>query len=138
MIQQGFHIGDRDWYVMCTYDIATDYDLREVKKALDALQCSKRVARKAIRTLSKRNTGLTFTSYDERLTLIFISHATMTEQMYDTIQHELKHAVEHISEYYGVNPRSERAAYLQGEIARQMFPAAAMVVCPECNHNLFS
>jgi hypothetical protein len=53
--------------------------------------------------------------------------------MYDTIQHELKHVVEHISEHYNVDSRSERAAYLQGEIARQMFPAAAMCVCPHCH-----
>lgn len=39
----------------------------------------------------------------------------------------------HISEFFGVNPKSEESAYLQGEIARQMFPAAAMVVCPKCN-----
>ena len=45
---------------------------------------------------------------------------------------ELKHAVEHISEYYDVCPRGEEAAYLQGEIARNMFAAAAFVVCPMC------
>jgi hypothetical protein len=47
--------------------------------------------------------------------------------------HELKHCVEHISDYYGVNPKSETAAYLQGEIARNLFPAVAMAVCPKCH-----
>lgn len=46
----------------------------------------------------------------------------------------MKHAVEHISSYYGVDPKSETAAYLQGEIARNLFPAVAMAVCPRC-HN---
>lgn len=36
-----------------------------------------------------------------------------------------------MSEYYGVNPKSEEAAYLAGEIGRLLFPAAAYVLCPE-------
>lgn len=35
---------------------------------------------------------------------------------------------------YGVDPKSETAAYLQGEIAKKMFPAVAIAVCPKC-HN---
>ena len=66
------------------------------------------------------------------LTLIFISRATSPEQMYDTIQHELKHATEHIGEFFGVEPQSEESAYLQGELARKMFAAASIAVCPVC------
>ena len=54
-------------------------------------------------------------------------------EMFDTIMHELKHCVEHISDYHGVSPKSEEAAYLQGEIARNLFPAVAMAVCPKCH-----
>ena len=74
----------------------------------------------------------TFSNFDERLTLIFISRATSPEQMYDTIQHELKHATEHIGEFFGVEPQSEESAYLQGELARNMFAAASIAVCPVC------
>ena len=65
---------------------------------------------------------------------MFASETTSAEEMFDTITHELKHVVEHISGYYGVDPKSETAAYLQGEIARNLFPAVAMAVCPTC-HN---
>lgn len=53
-------------------------------------------------------------------------------EMFDSIVHELKHLVEHISNYYGLDPKEELAAYLQGEVGRQMFPAAALVMCPHC------
>lgn len=133
MIQQGFSIGNRDWYIMAQYDIHTTKDLDEAYKTLLASGCPDYKAQRACMVLSRRDTGYTFTNFDEHLTVMFISRSTSAEQMYDTIHHETKHAVEHISEFFGVNPKSEESAYLQGEIARQMFPAAAMVVCPKCN-----
>ena len=54
-------------------------------------------------------------------------------QMFDTIVHEMKHLAEHVGEYYGVDSREELSAYLQGEVGRNMWPAAAMVLCPKCH-----
>ena len=34
MIKQGFHIGDRDWWVMAYYDIRTGADLEQVRELL--------------------------------------------------------------------------------------------------------
>lgn len=133
MIQQGFHVGANKWYVMCVYDIRNEDDLTEVEGILLASGCDNSQINVVLQTLQKPNTGFTFTSFSEHFSVIIISHATSAEQMYDTIQHELKHVVEHISEYYDVCPRSEEAAYLQGEIARNIFPAAAFLVCPNCH-----
>lgn len=133
MIKQGFDIGTRDWYIMAYYNIHTERELTEVADILRSVYCSAPAITEAVDVLSEPDHGYTFTNYDERLTLMFMSKATSAEQLYDSIQHELKHAVEHISEFYGVDPRSEESAYLQGEIARNMFGAAAMAVCPKCN-----
>lgn len=133
MIQQGFSIGERDWYIMVQYDIYTTKDLNEVYKTLLASGCADYKAQEACMVLSRRNTGYTFTNFNDHLSVIFIGKADSPEQVYDTLQHETKHVVEHIGEYYGIMPNSEESAYLQGEVARQMFPAAAMVVCPKCH-----
>lgn len=133
MIKQGFSIGERDWYVMVYYDIQTVGDLSEVEEALTAARCRPQTIRAAVDTLVEPDTGFTFTNFGERLTLMFIGRASSAAEMYDTIQHELKHATEHIGEYFGVDSQGEISAYLQGEIARNMFPAAAMAVCPKCN-----
>ena len=135
MIKQGFNIGTRDWYIMAYYNVHTERELTEVADILRSVYCSAPDITKAVDVLSEPNHGFTFTNFDEHLTLMFMSKATSAEQMYDSIQHELKHAVEQISEYYGVNPKSEESAYLQGEIARNMFAAAAMAVCPKCNNH---
>lgn len=132
MISQGFGIGSRDWYVMCYYDIRTPEDFEEVRKALLAAGCTERKAEEACSVLAARNSGYTFTNLRDHLTIMLIGEPTDPAQLYDTCQHEVKHATEHIGEFYGVDPRSEESAYLQGEIARNMFGAAAMLFCPRC------
>lgn len=133
MIQTGFYIGDRDWWIMASLDVG-EKNLGEIYKSLMACGCPDYEAQKACTVLSRKNCGYTFSDFKGRYTLMFASKTDSAEEMYDTIQHELKHIVEHISGYYGVNPKSEEAAYLQGEIAKKMFPAVALAVCPMC-HN---
>lgn len=133
MITQGFHLGERDWWVMAVYDIRTEAELNEAYRTLLAAGCADDEAQRACIALSGWNGGFTFTSFDDHATYMFIGKATSAEEMYDSCQHEMKHAVEHISEFYGVEPKSEESAYLQGELSRKMFSAVAMAVCPVCH-----
>lgn len=80
--------------------------------------------------LSEPDTGYTYTDYDGRFTLAFVARGSSPEQFYDTVQHEQKHIVEHIGTYFGVDPKSEESAYLQGEVGRMLFPSVAAIICP--------
>ena len=131
MVQTGFWIGNRDWWVMATLGV-DDGDLREVYEGLRSVGLSEQKVREVCDALSEPNNGYTYTDYDGKYTLIYASRATSAEQMFDTIEHELNHAVEHISSYYGVDPKSEEASYLAGELGRLIWPAAAWVLCPRC------
>lgn len=118
---------------MASLDISTADDLNEVYGSLLSVGFPDYKAREVCMVLSQWNKGYTWTDYEGRYSLVFVSKATSAEQMYDTIQHEEKHIVEHVSSYFDVDPKSEEAAYLQGEVGRLLFPAAAMVVCPRCH-----
>ena len=133
MIQTGFYIGDRDWWIMANLNISGEKDLNEVYRALMACGCPNDEAQKACMVLSRKNNGYAFTSPEGQFTLLFASETTSADEMFDTIMHELKHCVEHISGYYSIDPKSEDAAYLQGEIAKKLFPAVAIAVCPKCH-----
>ena len=135
MIEQGFSIGNRNWWVMVYYDVRTPDDLRKVEGALMASGCPKEMIKPAIENLKGWNRGYTFSNLDKRTSIIIIGKATDASQMFDSIVHEMKHLAEHIGEYYGIDPREEQSAYLQGDVGRKMWPAAAMVLCPKCNHN---
>lgn len=130
MIVQRFNIGHGDWTFSVYYNISGTGEIGEVYRSLLREGCPPENAQRAAMELSRYNSGYTWTVFDSHTTMIFLSRTTSQEQMFDSIVHELKHAVEHISEYYGVDPGGEESAYLQGEIGRQMFPAAALVVCP--------
>lgn len=133
MIQTGFWIGERDWWFMATIGVKGERDLNEVYQALMACGCPDVEAQKACMVLSRRNCGYSFSDMDRQFTLMFASETDSPEEMFDTLVHELKHIVEHISSHYGLNPKSEEAAYLQGEIAKKLFPAVALAVCPKCH-----
>lgn len=133
MVRQGFSVGDDAWYIEVFYNVG-QHDLGDVYHTLLNSGCPDYKARHACMTLSRKNSGYTFTDFRESHTLMFMSQATEPEQLYDSVQHEMKHGVEHIGEYFDVDPKSEESAYLQGEIARLMFPAVALVVCPRCRH----
>lgn len=132
MVQTGFWIGSRDWWVMASLGIE-EGDLREVYEGLRSVGLPEQKVREVCDALSEPNNGYTYTDYDGKYTLIYASRATSAEQMFDTIEHELNHAVEHISTYYGVDPKSEEASYLAGELGRLLWPAAAYVLCPKCH-----
>lgn len=131
MIEQGFQIGNRDWWVMAYYDVRTPEDLRKIEGTLMASGCPDRSIAEAISNLKGWNRGYTFTNLTARTSIMVIGKATSPEQMFDSIVHEMKHLAEHIGEYYRVDSRSELSAYLQGEVGRKMWPAAAMALCGE-------
>lgn len=133
MIEQGFHIGNRKWWVMVYYDVRTESELARVADALTAAGEQSDFVDAAITNLRGWNRGYTFTNLHDRVSIMVIGKADNAGQMFDTIVHEMKHLAEHISEYYNVDPRDELSAYLQGEVGRNMWPAAAMVLCPNCH-----
>ena len=135
MIQTGFYLGDSTWWVMANFDISTTKDLSDVYRALMSVGCPYYKVREICMVLSQPDTGYTYTDYDGHFSLMFASRGTSVDELYDTIDHEKKHVIEHISTYFDVDPKSEEAAYLAGELGKQLFPAIAMAVCPRCHHD---
>lgn len=131
MVGSEFTIGGGAWRVACLLGVGPG-DAPAARSALLRAGCPPRSADRALRALRGVNAGYTFSDLRARVSVMLAGRAVSAAQMYDTIQHELRHATEHVCEAYGVDGRSERAAYIQGEIARGMFPAAAAAVCPCC------
>lgn len=129
MIEQGFYVGDKEWYVMCAYLTGSEGELDKVYKSLLLSGCKENEAKKMVTELKKVDSGVTFSSFAKCFSYVCIGEASSKAEMYDTIQHELRHVVEHISEYYGINRRSERAAYMQGDIAKKMYPVVEFLIC---------
>ena len=72
MIEQGFSIGSRDWWVMVYYDVATDSDLQKVEGALLASGCPRDMTNNAIENLKGWNSGYTFSDLGTKTSIMVI------------------------------------------------------------------
>ena len=123
-----FDIGEEDWGIVLCYDY--DYmDFDRIWAIIRAAGLTDEKAQAAMSVLSQTDTGMTLTSFGDMMSFLFISQSSSDEEWFNTLLHELKHVVEHICEFYRVDQKSEPAAYLQGEIGRQMFPLIIQKMC---------
>ena len=123
-----FEIGDDAWGLLLCWDYSMeDYD--DIYAIMKNFDLTDKETKESLRILSKPNTGMTIPNFNEQMSVVFISGATSDDEWLDTMFHELKHVVEHISLFYRVDPQSEPAAYLQGEIGKQLFPVIMSRLC---------
>lgn len=110
------------WAFVFAYDIK-DGDQEEIAEWLRTLGCNERQVRKACRVATSVNSGFTFSRPELRMSVMVIAPASSEEQFFDTVVHEIDHLQTAICDYYGVEPGTEEAAYLQGYVMREIIRA---------------
>lgn len=110
------------WAFVFAYNIEED-DLAEIGEWLEALGAKPYEIVSAQGLLLKLNKGLTYSNTRLRMSVMCIGDATSKEQWWDTLSHEIDHLQDAILEYYGVEPGTEDAAWLQGYIMRLVVKA---------------
>lgn len=126
MFRQYIEVGERKWGIIVYYFVGPK-DFIEIEDALIQLDCSDEDIDKALKVLSKKNTGFTFSNTEYKMSLVCIAKTTDISQFISTITHEAKHVQSHICSYYNVKENTEPAAYLIGYIAKQMYKVLARV-----------
>lgn len=116
-----------DWCVDILYDVKPK-DAGYVLDKLYEMGCSKRDLYEAEDLLVSgvNNQGLTFSDKRGHHTLMVIGHASSIGEFLNSCGHELFHLKLHICEYYGINPHSEQAAYLSGDLTEAIFENAIL------------
>lgn len=127
-----FNIGNDDWGILLCWDY-DNKDYEDIHAVMDNFGLNEQEIKEAYKILRKPDTGMTVPDFNNRMSVVFISRTTSEEEWIDTLFHELKHVVEHISLFYRVDPQSESAAYLQGEIGRQLFPVIMSRLCKKAS-----
>lgn len=110
------------WRVV--YFMAADRtDADEIMRALERVGCPAERLEKAERMLRGRScdTGLTYSNKKRRFSCITISQTRNFSELINTFVHELDHVAKHVTLAMSIDPFSERASYLIGEIARDIF-----------------
>ena len=137
MIRQDFYIQEYGWSVRVYYAVTT-YWTRRITRDLMAIGCAGRSLEKAVASLERGNlnTGITYSNFDLRGTVMVISLTSSPEEFLNSWEHEKKHLARHIEQAYRIDPFGEEAAYLEGTIAQKMFPVAKKFICEHCRCKL--
>lgn len=130
MTVKSFYISKYDWYVTVYYD-TTCADVKKILFHLNLLDCdesTKIKIRKSINTC-QLNTGLTYTNYELRQSLIVISETSSFDEFLNTITHENMHLSIHIMECFDIDLTGEEPCYLMGYVTQAQSDVIKKHIC---------
>lgn len=97
-------------------------DIAEIMSAVKRAGGSKEVIESAHANLMEDfDSGFTYSSPKYRKSIMVINRSSSMEQFINTYNHEKNHVEMHICEELDIDPYSEEAAYLSGNMAQQLF-----------------
>lgn len=137
MIVQEFYLPKARWRVRVYYAV-TGYYVHEIADTLREIGCEGETLKKAYRQLYEcdLDTGLTYSNPSERKSVIVIAKSSSAAEFNNSLQHEQRHLERQIANAIGIDPDSEDAAYLAGDIASAMFEHAKHLMCDCCREKL--
>lgn len=98
---------------------------RPNRLAVDTLKhigASREITDNALRVIGGLNEGLTYTNTLNRTAVVLIGNTTSTRQFFNTYAHECDHLKNHICLTNRIDPTSEEAEYILGEIVERTYP----------------
>ena len=133
MLRQSIYIPRYDWTVVVFYE-SDRHDAHVILDELYEAGADSRTLAKAEDNLygGLPDTGLTFSNMDNRISVIVLSHTSSKAEFANTWLHEVLHCATHIATAVGLDLKGEAVAYVGGELARDMQPVAARLMCPTC------
>lgn len=123
--RQQLKIRKYDWNVIVYYTVDEEQKTNIVTE-LKELQPSRETLDKLERNLmsAELDTGFIYSSFYKKCSIIVIHKASSIGEFVNTVVHEKNHLEMHICEALDINPYSEEAAILSGELAMQMLNEA--------------
>lgn len=135
MFRQLIHVHRYHWDVVVFYESGGE-DAPYILRTLEEAGAGSADIARAARNLQSGmpDTGLTYSNEWGRVSVVVLSHASSRAEFANTWFHEVFHCAKHIARFNGLDCDGEPVAYVGGELAREMQPVAARLMCPTCKH----
>lgn len=135
MIRQRIYIEEYDILVHAYYAV-TQYYTEEILDRLYEIGCRGHKLVKAEENISanKLDTGLTYYSSRYREAVLVIGLTSSAAELFNSLMHELSHLTAFIAKDEDLSFTGERIAYLEGELARDIFPKIQHLLCDCCRN----
>lgn len=133
MIVQHYYIKEYDWEVTAYYAV-TRYYIDDIIHSLRRIDCKGNTLSQARRNLkeNKLNSGLTYSNYKMRETVMVVALASSAKQFHRALMHEVRHLQSHIATAYKINEKGEEVCYLLDDIVGQIHDTTAPLICNCC------
>lgn len=133
MIRQRIYLDNYDILVHAYY-ATTQYYVAEILDKLYEIGCRGYNLRRAEDNLAsgKLNTGLTYYSPRHREAVMVIALTSSAAEFYNSLMHELSHLTAYIAKDEGLSFTGEAIAYLEGDLAKVIFPVVQPLLCDCC------
>lgn len=124
-VKQSFKMDKFDWYITIYYTVDEDQKI-EIMKYLKELECDEDTTCSIAKNLSKakEDTGFTYSNYKYKSSILVIHKASSIGEFINTFEHEKNHLEMHICEALGINPYSEEAAHMSGDLSQMIIEKA--------------
>lgn len=136
MRRQRIYLEDYDWIADVFYDTHPE-DAATICGLLRRIGCRGHDLEDAERSIVSggQNTGLTYSDPNKRESVMVIGNTSSLPEFLNTWVHESTHLQRHICKEFWINPYSEEAAYLAGNLAQKMYPLLSIFMC-SCGRGL--
>lgn len=124
-MRQNFKVKKYDWSIIIYYTV-NDTEKQEVLDMLEGFNCDAETLEsiKLNLTKSELDTGFAYSSYNAQCSIIVIHKASSIGEFINTFEHEKNHLEMHMCEALDINPYSEEAAHLSGNLAQLILEEA--------------
>lgn len=135
MIHQRIYIEDYGNWLVDIYYGVTHFEVDEIMENLYDIGCDSMSARRAYDNITSGdlNTGLTYSNYAKKQSVIVIGVSENMEQFFNSLVHEFLHLTAHISTVFKLDMYSESVCYLIGSISQLAYKVASKFFC-KCTH----
>ena len=124
-MKQSFKIKKYNWSIVIYYTV-NDEESKEIIDKLEDLHCNSKTLESIKRNLedAKVDTGFAYSSYNKQYSIVVIHKASSIGEFINTFEHEKNHLEMHICEALDINPYSEEAAHMSGNLAQLILEEA--------------
>ena len=135
MIRQKIYLDNYDILVHAYY-ATTQYYVEEILDRLYKIGCRGTNLRRAEENLAsgELNVGLTYYSPRHREAVMVVALTSSAAEFYNSLLHELSHLTAYIAKDDNLSFTGEAIAYLEGDLAREIFPKVRGLLCDCCRH----
>lgn len=98
--------------------VVKNVDVETIQSVLEKMDCPLYDIHRSFRLLTGgENSGFTYTNTKIHKSILVVNVSSSVDEYINTFNHEKNHVEIHICEEYEIDPYSEEAAYLSGELA---------------------